>query len=232
MKLTAIAKATLALGILTTGVITAESQTVHAKVKLDETQRQYYIYMLKDYYSQESYESTNISVKSEDYYGSNVLNFNQRNKNFKVFLIGDDRNKYKELTHGLDVFAVPELIDTKGGIYSVGGITKKNVRSVFGYVSHPGLLVKKIDPKHGFSINELFFIQKEEVSLKELDFKIRKMLVEKYRLYKGASDKGRIVINMKDEKKHVIDLSEKLSFDRMFDVIDSKQIKNIEVNLN
>ena len=67
--------------------------------------------------------------------------------------------------------------------------------------------------------------------MKELDFKIRKMLVEKYRLYKGASDKGRIVINMKDEK-HEIDLSEKLSFDRMFDVIDSKQIKNIEVNLN
>ena len=232
MKLTAIAKATLALGILTTGVMTAESQTVNAKVKLDETQRKYYINMLKDYYSQESYESTNISVKSEDYYGSNVLNFNQRNKNFKVFLIGDDRNKYKERTHGRDVFAVPELIDTKGGIYSVGGITKKNVRSVFGYVSHPGLQVKKVDPKDGFSIKELFFIQKEEVSLKELDFKIRKMLVEKYRLYKGASDKGRIVINMKDEKKHEIDLSEKLSFDRMFDVLDSKQIKNIEVNLN
>lgn len=232
MKLTAIAKATLALGILTTGVMTAESQTVNAKVKLDETQRKYYINMLKDYYSQESYESTNISVKSEDYYGSNVLNFNQRNKNFKVFLIGDDRNKYKELTHGRDVFAVPELIDTKGGIYSVGGITKKNVRSAFGYVSHPGLQVKKVDPKDGFSIKELFFIQKEEVSLKELDFKIRKMLVEKYRLYKGASDKGRIVINMKDEKKHEIDLSEKLSFDRMFDVLDSKQIKNIEVNLN
>ncbi|HHC6316687.1 TPA: superantigen-like protein SSL9 [Staphylococcus aureus] len=231
MKLTAIAKATLALGILTTGVMTAESQTVNAKVKLDETQRKYYINMLKDYYSQESYESTNISVKSEDYYGSNVLNFNQRNKNFKVFLIGDDRNKYKELTHGRDVFAVPELIDTKGGIYTVGGITKKNVRSVFGYVSHPGLQVKKVDPKDGFSIKELFFIQKEEVSLKELDFKIRKMLVEKYRLYKGTADKGRIVINMKDEKKHEIDLSEKLSFDRMFDMLDSKQIKNIEVNL-
>ncbi len=106
------------------------------------------------------------------------------------------------------------------------------MRSVFGYVSYPGLQVKKVDPKDGFSIKELFFIQKEEVSLKELDFKIRKMLVEKYRLYKGASDKGRIVINMKDEKKHEIDLSEKLSFDRMFDVLDSKQIKNIEVNLN
>ncbi|CAA3813432.1 type I restriction-modification system methyltransferase subunit [Staphylococcus aureus] len=33
-------------------------------------------------------------------------------------------------------------------------------------------------------------------------------------------------------KKHEIDLSEKLSFERMFDVMDSKQIKNIEVNLN
>lgn len=176
--------------------------------------------------------TNNISVKSEDYYGSNVLNFKQRNKAFKVFLLGDDKNKYKEKTHGLDVFAVPELIDIKGGIYSVGGITKKNVRSVFGFVSNPSLQVKKVDAKHGFSINELFFIQKEEVSLKELDFKIRKMLVEKYRLYKGASDKGRIVINMKDEKKYVIDLSEKLSFDRMFDVMDSKQIKNIEVNLN
>ena len=230
MKLTTIAKATLALGILTTGVFTAESQTGHAKVELDETQRKYYINMLHQYYSEESFEPTNISVKSEDYYGSNVLNFKQRNKAFKVFLLGDDKDKYKEKTHGLDVFAVPELIDIKGGIYSVGGITKKNVRSVF--VSNPSLQVKKVDAKNGFSINELFFIQKEEVSLKELDFKIRKLLIEKYRLYKGTSDKGRIVINMKDEKKHEIDLSEKLSFERMFDVMDSKKIKNIEVNLN
>ncbi len=74
--------------------------------------------MLHQYYSEESFESTNISVKSEDYYGSNVLNFNQRNKTFKVFLLGDDKNKYKEKTHGLDVFAVPELIDIKGGIYT------------------------------------------------------------------------------------------------------------------
>lgn len=96
MKLTTIAKATLALGILTTGVFTAESQTGHAKVELDETQRKYYINMLHQYYSEESFEPTNISVKSEDYYGSNVLNFKQRNKAFKVFLLGDDKDKYKE----------------------------------------------------------------------------------------------------------------------------------------
>ncbi|KSA71365.1 hypothetical protein ACR74_15110 [Staphylococcus aureus] len=78
----------------------------------------------------------------------------------------------------------------------------------------------------------ILYSKTELLTLKELDFKIRKLLIEKYRLYKGTSDKGRIVINMKDEKKHEIDLSEKLSFERMFDVMDSKQIKNIEVNLN
>ncbi|HDM2501026.1 TPA: superantigen-like protein, partial [Staphylococcus aureus] len=95
----------------------------------------------------------------------------------------------------------------------------------------PNLLVKKIDDKDGFSIDEFFFIQKEEVSLKELDFKIRKLLIKKYKLYEGSADKGRIVINMKDENKYEIDLSDKLDFERMADVINSEQIKNIEVNL-
>lgn len=62
MKFTALAKATLALGILTTGVFTTESKAVHAKVELDETQRKYYINMLHQYYSEESFEPTNIIV--------------------------------------------------------------------------------------------------------------------------------------------------------------------------
>ncbi|CAA3962143.1 Superantigen-like protein 7 [Staphylococcus aureus] len=232
MKFTVIAKAIFILGILTTSVMITENQSVNAKGKHEKMNRLYDTNKLHQYYSGPSYELTNVSGQSQGYYDSNVLLFNQQNQKFQVFLLGKDENKYKEKTHGLDVFAVPELIDIKGGIYSVGGITKKNVRSVFGFVSNPSLQVKKVDAKNGFSINELFFIQKEEVSLKELDFKIRKLLIEKYRLYKGTSDKGRIVINMKDEKKHEIDLSEKLSFERMFDVMDSKQIKNIEVNLN
>ncbi len=36
---------------------------------------------------------------------------------------------------------------------------------------------------------------------------------------------------MKDENKYEIDLSDKLGFERMADVINSEQIKNIEVNL-
>ncbi|HDZ6500454.1 TPA: superantigen-like protein, partial [Staphylococcus aureus] len=111
------------------------------------------------------------------------------------------------------------------------GVTKKNVKSIFESLRTPNLLVKKIDDKDGFSYDEFFFIQKEEVSLKELDFKIRKLLIKKYKLYEGAADKGRIVINMKDENKYEIDLSDKLGFERMADVINSEQIKNIEVNL-
>ena len=44
-------------------------------------------------------------------------------------------------------------------------------------------------------------------------------------MYEGAADKGRIVINMKDENKYEIDLSDKLGFERMADVINSEQIK-------
>ena len=85
-EITALAKATLALGILTTGVFTTESKAVHAKVELDETQRKYYINMLINTILKKVLNQQ-ISVKSEDYYGSNVLNFKQRNKAFKVFYL-------------------------------------------------------------------------------------------------------------------------------------------------
>ncbi|WP_428844785.1 exotoxin beta-grasp domain-containing protein, partial [Staphylococcus aureus] len=65
----------------------------------------------------------------------------------------------------------------------------------------------------------------------ELEFKIRELLIKKYKVYEGADDKGRIVINMEDENKDEIDLSDKLDYESMADVINSEQIKNIEVNL-
>ncbi|HDF0125836.1 TPA: superantigen-like protein, partial [Staphylococcus aureus] len=74
--------------------------------------------------------------------------------------------------------------------------------------------------------------QKEEISLKELDFKIRKQLVENYGLYKGTSKYGKIIINLKDEKREVIDLSDKLEFERMGDVLNSKDIRGIAVTIN
>ncbi len=63
---------------------------------------------------------------------------------------------------GQDVFVVQELIDPNGRLSTVGGVTKKNVKSVFGFVSKPDLLVKKTDSPNGMSKNELFLIKKKK----------------------------------------------------------------------
>lgn len=76
-----------------------------------------------------------------------------------------------------------------------------------------------------------FSINKEEVSLKELDFKIRKQLVEKYGLYQGTSKYGKITIILKGGEKQEIELGDKLQFERMGDVLNSKDINKIEVTL-
>ncbi|HHV8921277.1 TPA: exotoxin beta-grasp domain-containing protein [Staphylococcus aureus] len=231
MKLKTLAKVTIALGVLSASTMATEGQTGHAKEKQEKKQYLFYTNILKNYYTGKSYKVTNINGKSQEFSGSNVLRFNHKNQNFQVSLFGKDENKYKEETYGLDVFVVPELIETDGTIYSIGGVTKKNIKSVFGFVSNPSLQIKKVDSQDGFSVKELLFIQKEEVSLKELDFKIRKLLIEKYGLYEGKSDDGTININMKDGTSHKIDLYDKLEDDRMADVMDSTQIKSVEVNL-
>ncbi|TXO21626.1 superantigen-like protein SSL7, partial [Staphylococcus aureus] len=220
MKFKKLAIVTLALGLLTTGVIASEGQVVQAKENQERVQHLYDIRDLHQYYSAPSFEYSNISSKVENYNGSNVLRFNQKNQNHQLFLLGKDKEKYKEGFEGQDVFVVQELIDPNGRLSTVGGVTKKNVKSVFGFVSKPDLLVKKTDSPNGMSKNELFLIKKEEVSLKELDFKIRKLLVEKHGLYQGKSKYGKIIINLKNDKKEEIDLSNKLQFERMGDVLD------------
>ncbi|MEZ1287286.1 superantigen-like protein SSL7 [Staphylococcus aureus] len=228
MKLKTLAKATLALGLLTTGVITSEGQAVHAKEKQERVQHLYDIKDLYRYYSSENFEFSNISGKVENYNGSNVVRFNQEKQNHQLFLLGKDKDKYKKGLEGQNVFVVKELIDPNGRLSTVGGVTKKNNKSS---ETNTHLFVNKVYGGNLDASIDSFLINKEEVSLKELDFKIRKLLIKKYKLYEGSADKGRIVINMKDENKYEIDLSDKLDFERMADVINSEQIKNIEVNL-
>ncbi|MCM0357100.1 superantigen-like protein SSL7 [Staphylococcus aureus] len=229
MKLKTLAKATLALGLLTTGVITSEGQAVQAKEKQERVQHLYDIKDLHRYYSSESFEFSNISGKVENYNGSNVVRFKQKDQNHQLFLLGKDKEKYKEGLEGQNVFVVQELIDPNGRLSTVGGVTKKNNQSS---ETNTPLLVKKIDGGNLDASIDSFLINKEEVSLKELDFKIRKQLVEKYGLYQGTSKYGKITINLEDEKREVIDLSDKLVFERMGDVLNSKDIRNIEVTIN
>lgn len=228
MKFKTLAKATLAVGLLTTGVVTSEGQAVHAKEKQERVQHLCDIKDLHRYYSSESFEFSNISGKVENYNGSNVVRFNQNNQNHQLFLLGKDKEKYKEGIEGQDVFVVQELIDPNGRLSTVGGVTKKNNQS---FETNTPLLVNKVDGGNLDASIDSFLIQKEEVSLKELDFKIRKQLVENYGLYKGTSKYGKITINLKDEEKMEIDLSDKLQFERMGDVLNSKDIKNIAVTM-
>ncbi|MRU62161.1 superantigen-like protein SSL7 [Staphylococcus aureus] len=229
MKLKTLAKATLALGLLTTGVITSEGQAVQAAEKQERVQHLHDIRDLHRYYSSESFEYSNVSGKVENYNGSNVVRFNPKDQNHQLFLLGKDKEQYKEGLQGQNVFVVQELIDPNGRLSTVGGVTKKNNKTS---ETNTPLFVNKVNGEDLDASIDSFLIPKEEISLKELDFKIRQQLVNNYGLYKGTSKYGKIIINLKDENKVEIDLGDKLQFERMGDVLNSKDIRGISVTIN
>lgn len=121
---------------------------------------------------------------------------------YKIALVGKDDKKYGEGVHrNVDVFVVLEENNYNLEKYSVGGITKSNSKKV----DHKaGVRITKEDNKGTIShdVSE-FKITKEQISLKELDFKLRKQLIEKNNLY-GNVGSGKIVIKMKKRwKVHV-----------------------------
>ncbi|MBG1216861.1 superantigen-like protein SSL4 [Staphylococcus aureus] len=148
---------------------------------------------------------------------------------YKIALVGKDDKKYGKGVHrNVDVFVVLEENNYNLEKYSVGGITKSNSKKV----DHKaGVRITKEDNKGTIShdVSE-FKITKEQISLKELDFKLRKQLIEKNNLY-GNVGSGKIVIKMKDGGKYTFELHKKLQENRMADVIDGTNIDNIEVNI-
>lgn len=148
---------------------------------------------------------------------------------YKIALVGKDEKKYKDGPYdNIDVFIVLEDNKYQLKKYSVGGITKTNSKKV----DHKaGVRITKEDNKGTIShdVSE-FKITKEQISLKELDFKLRKQLIENHNLY-GNVGSGKIVINMKNGGKYTFELHKKLEENRMADVIDGTNIDNIEVNI-
>ncbi|MBU7124578.1 superantigen-like protein SSL4 [Staphylococcus aureus] len=148
---------------------------------------------------------------------------------YKIALVGKDDKKYGEGVHrNVDVFVVLEENNYNLEKYSVGGITKSNSKKV----DHKaGVRITKKDNQGMIShdVSE-YMITKEEISLKELDFKLRKQLIEKHNLY-GNMGSGTIVIKMKNGGKYTFELHKKLQEHRMADVIDGTNIDNIEVNI-
>ncbi|HDM7251171.1 TPA: superantigen-like protein SSL4, partial [Staphylococcus aureus] len=132
---------------------------------------------------------------------------------YKIALVGKDDKKYGEGVHrNVDVFVVLEENNYNLEKYSVGGITKSNSKKV----DHKaGVRITKEDNKGTIShdVSE-FKITKEQISLKELDFKLRKQLIEKHNLY-GNVGSGKIVIKMKNGGKYTFELHKKLQENRM-----------------
>ncbi|HEI7742037.1 TPA: superantigen-like protein SSL4 [Staphylococcus aureus] len=148
---------------------------------------------------------------------------------YKIALVGKDDKKYKDGSYdNIDVFIVLEDNKYQLKKYSVGGITKTNSKKV----DHKAELnITKKDEK-GKILHDVseYKITKEEISLKELDFKLRKQLIEQHNLY-GNIGSGTIVIKTKNGGKYTFELHKKLQEHRMADVIDGTSIDRIEVNL-
>ncbi|EJJ6372822.1 exotoxin, partial [Staphylococcus pseudintermedius] len=221
-------------GILTTGVgihsqAAAFASEAHAQNVHSEAQQ------LKDYYSKTYFEYNDVTGYVEDNNKLSVVT--PQETLVSVSLVGKDLSKYTDKANGynhLDLFVVPEGTDRSAETKSIGGITKTNQRSYYDYVKKPNIIINK---KYGeltssMSTND-FSINKEEVSLKELDFKLRQKLINEYGLYQNGSSNGKIVIKIGDNDKDImtLELNKKLQEHRMSDTVDVNKIQQITIDL-
>ncbi|HDG7100835.1 TPA: superantigen-like protein SSL11, partial [Staphylococcus aureus] len=192
MKLKNIAKASLALGILTTGMITTTAQPVKAstlEVRSQATQD------LSEYYNRPFFEYTNQSGYKEE----GKVTFTPNYQLIDVTLTGNEKQNFGEDISNVDIFVVRENSDRSGNTASIGGITKTNGSNYIDKVKDVNLIItKNIDSVTSTSTSSTYTINKEEISLKELDFKLRKHLIDKHNLYKTEPKDSKIRITMKD----------------------------------
>ncbi|HBI0723713.1 TPA: superantigen-like protein SSL1 [Staphylococcus aureus] len=225
MKFKAIAKASLALGMLATGVITSNVQSVQAKTEVKQQSEA----DLKLYYNGPSFEYKKVTgygfIEGEDRF----IDFIYNGQYNKISLVGSDKDKYnEEVNPDIDVFVVREGNGRQADNHSIGGITKTNRGVYYDYIHTPILEIKKGKEEPQSSLYQIY---KEDISLKELDFKLRKQLISQSGLYSNGLKQGQITITMNDGTTHTIDLSQKLEKERMGESIDGRQIQKILVEM-
>ncbi|EGQ4198589.1 exotoxin [Staphylococcus pseudintermedius] len=233
MKQSTILKVSLAVGILTTGVgihsqAAAFASEAHAQNVHSEAQQ------LKDYYSKTYFEYNNVTGYVE---GGKLDVVTPHGTAVSVSLVGNDLSKYtdkaNEYNH-LDLFVVPEGTDRSAETKSIGGITRTNQATYHDYVKRPNIVINRTSGivTSSMSTND-FSINKEEVSLKELDFKLRQKLINEYGLYQNGSSNGKIVIKIGDNDKDImtLELNKKLQEHRMSDTVDVNKIQQITIDL-
>lgn len=225
MKFKAIAKASLALGMLATGVITSNIQSVQAKTEVKQQSEA----DLKLYYNGPSFEYKKVTgygfIEGKDRF----IDFIYNGQYNKISLVGSDKDKYnEEVNPDIDVFVVREGNGRQADNHSIGGVTKTNRGVYYDYIHSPILEIKKGNEEPQ---NSLYQIYKENISLKELDYRLLERAIKQHGLYSNGLKQGQITITMKDGKSHTIDLSQKLEKERMGDSIDGRQIQKILVEM-
>ncbi|HDJ7529582.1 TPA: superantigen-like protein SSL1 [Staphylococcus aureus] len=225
MKFKAIAKASLALGMLATGVITSNIQSVQAKTEVKQQSES----ELKHYYNKPFFERKNVTGYKYTENGKDYMEVATDHQYYQISLLGSDKDKFKEGNNpGLDIFVVREGDSRQAANYSIGGVTKTNSQPFIDYIHTPILEIKKGKEEPQSSLYQIY---KEDISLKELDYRLRERAIKQHGLYSNGLKQGRITITMKDGKSHTIDLSQKLEKERMGDSIDGRQIQKILVEI-
>ncbi|HCG2556924.1 TPA: superantigen-like protein SSL1 [Staphylococcus aureus] len=225
MKFKAIAKASLALGMLATGVITSNVQSVQAKTEVKQQSES----ELKHYYNKPVLEHKNVTGYKYTEKGKDYIDVIVDNQYSQISLVGSDKDKFKDGDNSnIDVFILREGDSRQATNYSIGGVTKTNSQPFIDYIHTPILEIKKGKEEPQSSLYQIY---KEDISLKELDYRLRERAIKQHGLYSNGLKQGQITITMKDGKSHTIDLSQKLEKERMGDSIDGRQIQKILVEM-
>ncbi|MBS3377869.1 superantigen-like protein SSL1 [Staphylococcus aureus] len=225
MKFKAIAKASLALGMLATGVITSNVQSVQAKTEVKQQSES----ELKHYYNKPVLERKNVTGYKYTEKGKDYIDVIVDNQYSQISLVGSDKDKFKDGDNSnIDVFILREGDSRQATNYSIDGVTKTNSQPFIDYIHTPILEIKKGKEEPQSSLYQIY---KEDISLKELDYRLRERAIKQHGLYSNGLKQGQITITMKDGKSHTIDLSQKLEKERMGDSIDGRQIQKILVEM-
>ncbi|MDK7916551.1 superantigen-like protein SSL1 [Staphylococcus aureus] len=225
MKFKAIAKGSLALGMLATGVITSNVQSVQAKTEVKQQSES----ELKHYYNKPVLERKNVTGYKYTEKGKDYIDVIVDNQYSQISLVGSDKDKFKDGDNSnIDVFILREGDSRQATNYSIGGVTKTNSQPFIDYIHTPILEIKKGKEEPQSSLYQIY---KEDISLKELDYRLRERAIKQHGLYSNGLKQGQITITMKDGKSHTIDLSQKLEKERMGDSIDGRQIQKILVEM-
>lgn len=225
MKFKAIAKASLALGMLATGVITSNVQSVQAKTEVKQQSES----ELKHYYNKPVLERKNVTGYKYTEKGKDYIDVIVDNQYSQISLVGSGKDKFKDGDNSnIDVFILREGDSRQATNYSIGGVTKTNSQPFIDYIHTPILEIKKGKEEPQSSLYQIY---KEDISLKELDYRLRERAIKQHGLYSNGLKQGQITITMKDGKSHTIDLSQKLEKERMGDSIDGRQIQKILVEM-